>query len=173
MLACVERETVVMATPPCLTLQYWLASMAAWLSSTVISHHNLLPHIPSVHLSSVNNSPHLGIAPQSLSSSSQLLHLLGDLLPCLGYIGLWQGLLILIAFRLPQISCFTLCLKYFSSDSENCPDVEIRTLLQFPHPPRAGPVLVPLLFPPYFLHLAKFYMVLYILFCWSDTPVYS
>ena len=122
--------------------------MAAWLSSTVISHHSLLPHIPSVHLSSVNNSPHLGIAPQSLSSSSQLLHLLGDLLPCLGYIGLWQGLLILIAFRLSQISCFTLSLKYFSSDSENCPDVEIRNLLQFPHPPRAGPVLVPLLFPP-------------------------
>ena len=30
--------------------------------------------------------------PQSLSSGSQLLHLLGDLCPCLGYMWLWQGL---------------------------------------------------------------------------------
>ena len=123
--------------------------MAAWLSSTVITQNSLLPHIPSVHLSAVN-SPHPGIAPQSLSSSSQLLHLLGDLLPCPGYIWLWQELLILIVFRLPQISCFTLSLKYFSSDSDSCPDVGIGPLLQFPHPPRAGPVLVPLLFLPHF-----------------------
>ena len=122
--------------------------MAAWLSSTVISYHSLLPHIPSVHLSAVNNSSHPGIAPQSLSSSSQLLHLLGHLLPCPGYIWLRRGLLILIVFRLPHISCFTLSLKYFSSDSDNCPDVEIGPLLQFPCPPRAGSGLVPLLFFP-------------------------
>ena len=54
--------------------------------------------------------------------------------------------LMLIPFRLPQISCFTLSLKCFSSDSDNCPDVGIRPLLQFPHLPRAGPVLVTLLF---------------------------
>ena len=54
--------------------------------------------------------------------------------------------LILIPFRLPQISCFTLSLKCFSSDSDNCPDVGIRPLLQFPHLPRAGPVLLTLLF---------------------------
>ena len=34
------------------TQQYRLASMAAWLSSTGISHHNLLPHTPSICLSS-------------------------------------------------------------------------------------------------------------------------
>ena len=56
--------------------------------------------------------------------------------------------LILIPVRLPQISCFSLSLKYFSSDSDNCPDVEIVPLLQFPHLPRAGPGLVPLLFFP-------------------------
>ena len=57
--------------------------------------------------------------------------------------------LILIPFRLSQISCFTLSLKCFSSDSDNCPGVGIRPLLQFPHPPRAGPVLLTLLlFPP-------------------------
>ena len=33
--------------------------------------------------------------------------------------------LIFIPFRLPQISYFTLSLKYFSSDSDNCPNVGI------------------------------------------------
>ena len=42
-------------------------------SSTGISHHNLLPHMPPVSLSAVNSSPHPGIAPQSLNSGSQLL----------------------------------------------------------------------------------------------------
>ena len=45
------------------TQQYRLASMAARLSSTGISHHNLLPHIPSICLSTVNNSPFPGIVP--------------------------------------------------------------------------------------------------------------
>ena len=122
--------------------------MAAWLSSTVISYHSLIPHIPSVHLSAGNNSSHPGIAPQSLSSSSQLLHLLGHLLPYPGYIWLRRGLLILIVFRLPHISCFTLSLKYFSSDSDNCPKVGTGPLLPFPHPSRTGPVLLTLLFFP-------------------------
>ena len=42
--------------------QYHLASIAAWLSSTGISHHSLLLHIPSIHLSAVNSSPRPGIA---------------------------------------------------------------------------------------------------------------
>ena len=125
--------------------------MAAGISSTGISHHNLHPHIPSsICLSTVNSSPHLGIAPHSLNSNSQPLCLPGDLLPCPGCIRLWQEPLVLIVFRLPQISCFTLSLNYFSSDSDSCPDVGIGPLLQFPHPPRAGPVLVPLLFLPHF-----------------------
>ena len=36
----------------CMTQPYRLASMAAWLSSTGISHHNLFPHIPSICLCS-------------------------------------------------------------------------------------------------------------------------
>ena len=55
---------------------------------------------------------------------------------------------ILIPFRLPQISCFTLSLKCFSSHSDNCPNVGIRPLLQFPHLLKAGPVLLTLLFFP-------------------------
>ena len=61
--------------------------------------------------------------------------------------GCSKDCLILIPFRLPQTSCFTLSLKCFSSDSDNCPDMGIGTLLQFPHPQRAGPVLLTFLFP--------------------------
>ena len=56
--------------------------------------------------------------------------------------------LILIPFRPPQISCFTLSLKCFSSDSDSCPDVGIGPLLQVPCLLRAGPCLLILLFFP-------------------------
>ena len=60
-----------------------------------------------------------------------------------------KGCVILIPFRLPRISCFTLSLKCFSSDSENCPSVGIGCLLQFPYPLREGLVLVNTpVFPP-------------------------
>ena len=72
------KEATVKAPPLPVTQQYLLASMAAQLSSTGISHHSLLRHTPSIHLSTVNSSPHLGMAPQSLISSSQLLRLPGD-----------------------------------------------------------------------------------------------
>ena len=62
--------------------------------------------------------------------------------------GYSKDCLILIPFRLPQISCFTLSLKCFSSNSDSCPNVGIGPLLQFPHLPRAGPVLLTLLFFP-------------------------
>ena len=69
--------------------------------------------------------------------------------------------LILIPFRLSQISCFTVSLKCFSSDSDNCPDVGTRPLLQFPpHPPSWGlssptntPVRPPLLPSSFFILL--------------------
>ena len=75
--------------------------------------------------------------------------------------------------KLPQISCFTLSLKCFSSDSDNCPDAGIGPLLQFCHQLRAGPVPLTLLFfPP-----APFsYRVLrgsINSFHWSGTPVCS
>ena len=74
----------------------WLSSIAllSWLPGFRLQAfpHNLLPHIPLVYLSAVNSSAHARIAPQSLSSSSKLLRLLGDLCPCLGYIWLQQEL---------------------------------------------------------------------------------
>ena len=69
----------------------------------------------------------------------------GTLVPVQGMYGCNKDPLILIPFRLPQISCFTLSLKCFSSDSDNCPSEGIRPLLQFPHLPNAGPVPLTLL----------------------------
>ena len=148
-----------------MTQQYRLASTAAWLSSTGISHHSLLPHVPSC-LPTVNSRPHPGIAPQSLCSSSQLLWLLGDPCPCPQVLVASAGIVcvILIPFRLPQISCFTLSLKCFSSDSDSCPDVRIRPLLQFPHLLRAGPALLTLLFFPSSSCMLLSFVWLYVFF---------
>ena len=55
---------------------------------------------------------------------------------------------ILTPVRLPQVICFTLSFKCFSSVPNNCPTVGIRPLLQFPQLARAGQVLVTLLFSP-------------------------
>ena len=90
---CVGRERLWWwLLPLCMTQQYCLASMAAWLSSTGISHHSLLAHIPLIYLSTVNSSPRPGITPQSPNSSSQPLHLPGDPCSCLGFVWLQQGL---------------------------------------------------------------------------------
>ena len=138
----------VMAPPPSVTQQYRLASVPARLSSTGMSHLDLLPHIPLIHLSAVSSSPHPGIAPQFLNSNSLPLHLQVARVPVRGMYGCGKDCLLLIPFRLPQISCSTLSLKYFFSDSGSCPAVGIRPLLQFPHQPRVCPVLLTLLFFP-------------------------
>ena len=64
-----------------------------------------------------------------------------------GMYGCGKDCLITIPFRLPQISCFTLGLECFSSDSE-LPHVGIGPLLCLPLPQRAGPVLLTLLLFP-------------------------
>ena len=97
----------------------------------------------------------------------------GTSVPVQGMYGCGKDCLILIPFRLPQISCFTLSLKCFSSDSDNCPDVGIGPLLQFPHPLSAGPVLLTLLFSPLVSSSYRVFVGLYILFLWPGTPVRS
>ena len=104
-------------------------------------------------------SPH-SVSPQSTAALALgLLHnpstpapshctFLGTSVPVRGLYGCDKDCLILIPFRLPQISSFTLSFQCFSSDSDDCPDVGIGPLLQFPNPPRAGPVLLTLLFFP-------------------------
>ena len=68
--------------------------------------------------------------------------------PVQGMYGCGKDCLILIPFRLSQISCVTFSFKCFSSDSANCPDVGIWPLLQFPDLLRAGPFPLTLLFFP-------------------------
>ena len=91
---------------------------------------------PSHPLSAVKSSPRPGIAPQSL----------GICAPVRGVYGFSEDCLILIPFGLPQSSCLTLSLKCFSSDSDSCPDMGVGPLLLLPHPLRAGPILLRLLF---------------------------
>ena len=69
--------------PLCVTRQYRLASVAAWLSSTGISHHNLLPHPASIQLSTINSIPKLQLQPLPLPE---------DLSSCPAYVWLQQGL---------------------------------------------------------------------------------
>ena len=130
-----------------MTQQYCLASMAAWLSSTGISHHSLLPHIPSIHLSTVSSSPHLGIPPQSLNSSSWPLPLPGDPCSCPAYVWLQQGQSDSHSIYCHRSAVTFLALSVSPLDSDNCPAVGIRLLLQFPHPKRAVSVLLTV-FPP-------------------------
>ena len=93
--------------------------------------------------------------------------------PIQGMYGCGKDCLILIPFRLPQISCFTLSRKCFSSEPHNCPDVGIGPQLQFPHLPREGSVLLTLLFSPRFFCPTELCMTLYILFQCLRTPVHS
>ena len=136
MLARGEREAMVMAPPsmrdsagsPC------FHGCLAFL-------HRQFPTTVSTLTSPRSVSPQSAAAlaaPQSLNSSSQPLSLPGDPRSCPHMYGCGKDCLILIPFRLPQISCFTLSLKCFSSD--NCSDVGTGLLLQFPHLPRIGPV---------------------------------
>ena len=101
-----------MAPPPCVTQQYHLVSMAAQLSSTGISH-----HIPSICLSVVNSSPHPGIAPHPWTPGPSHCTFQGTSLSVQDMYGCDKDYLILIQFRLSQISCFTVNLTCFISDS--------------------------------------------------------
>ena len=88
----------------------------------------------------------------------------GTCFPVRGMYGCGKDCLILIPFRLSQISCFILSLKCFSSDPDNCPNVGIGPHLRFQHPPRAGPVLVTLLFFPLVPLSYRVFACFYILF---------
>ena len=124
------------------------------------------PFNPSLH------SPRPGIAPWFLNSSSQLLCRPGELHPCSGYAWLQQRLSDPHSFRQPQVRCFTLGLKCFSSDSDNRPTLVIGLLLQFPQLLRAGPVLLTLLFFPLVPSSYEFCVGLYSLFHWSGPPAH-
>ena len=77
----------------------------------------------------------------------------GTLIPVQAMYDCVKDCLILIPFRLPQISCFTLSLKCFCSDSDNCPDMEIGRLASVPPPTegRSSPSNTPVLPPGSFV----------------------
>ena len=126
--------------PLCMTQQYCLASMAAQLSSTGISHHNLLPHIPLICLSAVNSSHRPGMAPQPLNQ-------LPDTAP--SGVCMAAAKAIWFSFHLGcHRSAVSVSALNVSSDSDSYPSVGLGPLLQFPHPLRAGPVLLTLLLFP-------------------------
>ena len=131
--------------------------MAARLSSTGISHHSLLPHLPLVSPQSTAALA-LGLLHNPSTPAPSLCAFQGTCIPVWGMYGSGKDCLILIPFRLLQSSCLTLSLKCFSSDSDNCPSVGIGHLPQFRHPLRAGPVLLTFLFFPL---VPLFYQVLH------------
>ena len=121
--------------------------MAAWFPFTGISHQS-----PPLHPLDFSLWDHQQSSPWDCSTIPKLQ--LPAAAPSRGPVflsslyGCNKDCLILIPFRLPHISCFTLSLKCFSSDSDSCPDVGMEHLLQYPHLLRAGPVLLLLLFLP-------------------------
>ena len=83
-LVCGKRQATVMAPLLHETQQYCPGSLTARLFSKGTSHHNVLLYVPLGHLSTINNSPHPGISLQSLHSSSQPQHILGNCVPICG-----------------------------------------------------------------------------------------
>ena len=134
--------------PLCVTQQYGLASMAAWLSSTGISHHRLHAHISSLCLAQSTAALALGSLHNPQAPAPSRCAFQGTCVPVWGMYGCGKDCLVLIPFRRPGISCFNLSLTCFWSGSDSCPSVGIRPLLQFPHWLRAGPVLLTVLFIP-------------------------
>ena len=144
MLVCGEREAMVMAPPLHVTQQCRLASMPALLSSTGISHHDLLPHIPLICLSSVNSSsstiPKLQL-PAAVPSRRPAF-LSGVCMPVARtvwfsyHLGCHRSAVSLSAINVSSLT------------QTIAPLWGIRPLLQLPHPLKAGPVLLTPVFSP-------------------------
>ena len=129
-LACGERGTMVMAPTP----MHDSAVSSCFCGCQTFLQRHFPPQSSPSH--SINPSLHSCCPFQEFHVPAQNMY------------GCSKDCLILIQFRLQQISCGTLSLKCFFSDSDNCPDVGIGPLLQFPHPLRAGPVLLTVLVFP-------------------------
>ena len=146
MLACGEGKAMLMAPPP--------VHDSALLSRLPGFPPQAFPTTVSSLTSPWSISPQstatltLGLLHNSSTPAPSCSAHQGICLPVWGMYGCGKDCLILIPFRLPQVSCFTLSLKCFSSDSDNCPDVGIGPLFQFPHRWKAGPILLTLLFSP-------------------------
>ena len=92
MLACGEREAMVMAPPP----MHDSAVSPCFQGCLTFLHRHFPPQSPPSHPLDLSLCSHQQpcprIFPQSLNSHFQPLHLPGDLGACQGYVWLWQGL---------------------------------------------------------------------------------
>ena len=145
----VGRAATVMPPPPTQDSQCRLASTAASFSSTGLSPHDLLSHVPQA----VSPQSSADLAWVCSTTAALQLPAAGPSRGPLALSGVCMAVerivcVILIQFRPSWIICFTFSLKCFPSDPNNCPTVGTGPLLQFPHPPRAGPVLLTLPFCP-------------------------
>ena len=144
MLACGEREAVVLAAVPLCDS----AESPYFHGCLAFLHRHFPPQSPPSHplYQSLLNQQQPSPWDCPTIPKLQLLccAFQGTCIRCM--YGCGKDCLILIPFRLPQISCFTVSLRCFSSDSDNGPDVGIRPLLQFPHLLRAGALLTLLFF---------------------------
>ena len=116
-------------------------------------HRHFPPQSPPSHPLHLSLHSQQQPSPQNCSTIPKLqlpaaVQVHGTCIPVQSVYGCGKDCLILIPFKLPQISCITFSLKCFFSDSYNCLDVRTGPLLQFSHPPRAGQVLLRLLFFP-------------------------
>ena len=157
--------------PLCMTQQYPLASMVAWLSSTGISYKSLLPHIPLDLSLCSQQQP----SPRDCSTTPKLQ--LPATAPSRESASL-SGLCMAVA-RTVWFSFHLGC--HWSAVSLSALNVSQTTALMWQLNPCFssltgwGPVqsYSHSCFPPLSLHPTKFCMILYILFHWSDTPVHS
>ena len=168
---CGEREAMVMAPPPTRDSAVLPCSSFPLQASPT----TIFPLTSPQSVSAQSTAAlALGFLHNPYGSAPSHCAFQGTLVPVQDLYGCGKDYLILIPFRLSQIFCFTLNLKYFSSDPDNCPRVGIGPLPQFLHLLRAGPVLVTLLFPPtppssfILLSFVWFYICF---FGWSGPPV--
>ena len=168
-----EREAMVMAPPPTHD-----SAVSPWFHGCLAFLHRHFPlqsplsHPLGLSLHSQQQPSPLGSLHTPETPDPSRCPFQGTSVLVQAMYGCGKDCLILIPLRLPQISCFTLSLKCFSSDSDNCPDVGIRPLLQFPHPPRVGPVLLTLLcFSPSSFILPSF--AWFYVFCFAGQLLLS
>ena len=148
MLACREREAMVIDLPPTCDS----AVSPCFHGCLAFLHRHFPPQSPPSHPLNLSLESIAALAwdcstiPKTTSPSWCAFQV--SSFPVRGMYGCGKDCLIVIPFRLPQISCSTLSLKCFFSNSGNCPNVVIGPLLQFPYLLIAGPVpLTFLIFP--------------------------
>ena len=133
-----EREAMVMASPSTCDS----AVSPCFYGCLAFLHRHFPPQSPPSHplgsISPQSTAPlALGLLhnPQTPAPSHCNFH--GTCVPVQGLYDCSKDCLILILFWLPQISCFTLSLKCFSSDIDSCPQSGDQTPASVP-PPTKG-----------------------------------